>query len=67
MVMGNDEFRESEEQRLYEDEQQQGQGDEVDKKSKRVKGSKGKTAISKYFKKLDSVYSHLFLHSLNQE
>jgi hypothetical protein len=57
MVMGNDEFRESEEQRLYEDEQQQGQGDEVDKKSKRVKGSKEKTAISKYFKKLDSVYS----------
>lgn len=57
IVMGNDEFRESEEQRLYEDEQQQGQGDEVDNKPKRVKGSKEKTAISKYFKKLDSVYS----------
>ena len=57
MVIGNDEFRESEEQKLYEDEQQQGQGDEVDKKPKRVKGSKEKTAISKYFKKLDSIYS----------
>ena len=57
MVMGNDEFRESEEQRLYEDEHQQGQGVEVDKKHKRVKGSKEKTAISKYFKKLDSIYS----------
>lgn len=57
MIMGNDEFGESEEQRLYEDEQQQGQGDEVDKKPKRAKGSKEKTAISKYFKKLDSVYS----------
>ena len=57
MVMGNHEFRESEEQRLYEDEDQQGQGVEVDKKPKRVKGSKEKTAISKYFKKLDSIYS----------
>ena len=57
MVMSNDDFRESEEQRLYEDEQQQGQGDEVDKKPKRAKGSKEKIAISKYFKKLDSVYS----------
>ena len=57
MVTGDDEFRESEEQRLYEDEQQQGQGGEVDKKPKRVKGYKEKKAISKYFKKLDSVYS----------
>ena len=57
MVLGNDEFKESEEQRLYEDENQQGQGDEVDKKSKRVKGNKEKTAISKYFKKLDGIYS----------
>ena len=56
MVIGNEEFKESEEQKLYEDEEQQGQGDEVDKKPKRVNGSKEKTAITKYFKKLDSMY-----------
>jgi len=57
MFMGNDEFTESEEQRLYEDKEQKGQGEEVGKKIKRVKGSKEKTAISKYFKKLDNIYS----------
>ena len=54
--MGNDEFEESEEQRLYEDENQQGQGSEVNNKPKRVQGSKEKAAISKYLKKLDSMF-----------
>ena len=56
MGMGNDEFEESEEQRLYEDENQQGQGSEVNNKPKRVQGSKEKAAISKYLKKLDSMF-----------
>ena len=66
MVTGDDEFRESEEQRLYEDKQQQGQGGEVDKKPKRVKGSKKKRPYLNTLKN-DSVYQHLFLIYLNQE
>ncbi|WP_271424776.1 hypothetical protein [Aequorivita sinensis] len=53
-----EDFNESSEQILLEDNAEDGSGDEVDKKkSKRTNGVKEKAAIIKYFKKLDSVYS----------
>ncbi len=53
-----DYFQESEEQKLFEDQEQQGEGDGVDNKSRnRTQGSKEKAALIKYFKKLDDIYT----------
>ena len=52
-------FSESEEQKLFEDEEQLGVGGEiVSKKSVRTNGSKEKNAIIGYFKKLNELYDN---------
>jgi hypothetical protein len=52
-----DDFKESEEQKLFEDEQQQGEGDIAENKArKRTHGTKEKKAMVKYFKKLSEIY-----------
>ena len=52
-----DDFKESEEQKLFEDEEQQGDGDIAENKSrKRTHGAKEKNAMVKYFKKLSDIY-----------
>ncbi len=58
-VFGKEEdFNESEEQKLFEDEEQKGEGEEAENKSrKRTQGSKEKAALSKYFKKLNEIYT----------
>jgi len=58
-AFGNDDnYNESPEQGLLEENIGDGSGDEVDRKSTlRTNGVKEKAAISKYFKKLDAVYS----------
>lgn len=53
-----DDFQESEEQKLFEDEKQEGDGDDSENKSRRrTQGSKEKVALIKYFKKLDDIYA----------
>lgn len=53
-----DDYSESEEQRLLEDEEQQGDGQSTEKTdSKRVPGEKEKKALSRYLKKLDKAYT----------
>jgi hypothetical protein len=52
-----DDFKESEEQKLFEDEEQQGDGDIAENTSrKRTRGAKEKNAMVKYFKKLSDIY-----------
>ncbi|MEC9160100.1 MAG: hypothetical protein VX710_06760 [Bacteroidota bacterium] len=54
-----DDFKESEEQKLFEDEEQQGEGDIAENKArKRTHGTKEKNAMVKYFKKLSEIYSN---------
>lgn len=54
-----DDFKESEEQKLFEDEEQQGDGDIAENTSrKRTHGTKEKNAMVKYFKKLSEIYSN---------
>ena len=54
----DDDFQESEEQKLYEDVYQEGEGDEADNRSSnRTQGSKEKAALIKYFRKLDDIYT----------
>lgn len=54
----DDEFKESEEQKLFEDEQQQGEGGEAGNNSQRRSyGQKEKLALKKYFKKLNEIYT----------
>ena len=53
-----DDFKESEEQKLFEDEEQLGDGDIAENTSrKRTHGTKEKNAMVKYFKKLSEIYS----------
>jgi HKD family nuclease len=53
-----DDFQESEEQKLFEDEKQEGDGDDSENKlRRRTQGSKEKVALIKYFKKLDDIYA----------
>lgn len=53
----DDDFEESEEQKLLEDEEQKGEGEEVEYRSQRKSsGAKEKAALNKYFKRLNSIY-----------
>jgi hypothetical protein len=58
-VLGReDDFKESEEQKLFEDEEQHGDGDIAENTSRRrTHGAKEKNAMVKYFKKLSDIYS----------
>ena len=54
----DDDFEESSEQNLLDDKEGDGKGEDVDRKSqKRTDGAKEKTALRRYFKKLDTIYS----------
>ena len=51
-------FSESDEQKLLEDEEQKGEGEEIKSRGvKRVNAKKEKKAIIRYFKKLETIYS----------
>ena len=58
-VLGKeDNFEESEEQRLFEDSEQRGEGEEAGKGHiVRPQGAREKAAIVRYFKKLDEIYT----------
>jgi hypothetical protein len=58
LTLNTDDFEESEEQRLLQDKEQQGEGDELkDSEKIRTTGSKEKAAIRRFLSKLDQVYA----------
>jgi hypothetical protein len=59
MSSKNSDFEESEEQKLYEDTEQRGDGRELKARiAKKIDAQKEKKAIAKYFEKLHKMYNH---------